>query len=113
MFLRQLQRYDQGKHVLIVHDRAAQYRGQVVDQVVQEAQGRLMLMPQPRYSLELNSQERLWKWLRRVVTHNHWFETLQEELQAIRDFFCYLSGRKGEVQKFCAIKTPESSFASL
>jgi hypothetical protein len=38
-----------------------------------------MLMPQPAYSPELNSQERLWKWLRRIVTHNHWFSTLQEK----------------------------------
>jgi transposase len=47
----------------------------VVDKVVQEAQGHLMLRPQPSYSPELNPQERLWKWLRRVVTHDHWFET--------------------------------------
>ena len=39
LFLRQLGRSYQGKHVLIVHDRAAQHRGQVVDTVVQEAQG--------------------------------------------------------------------------
>lgn len=112
-FLRQLERYYQDKHVLIVHDRAEQHRGQVVDTVVQEAQGRLMLMPQPRYSPELNPQERLWKWLRRVVTHDHWFETLQEELQAIRDFFCYLAGRKDDVRQLCAIKTPESLVALL
>jgi transposase len=113
MFLRQLQRTYQGKHILIIHDRAEQHRGPVVDTVVQEAQGHLMLMPQPRYSPELNPQKRLWKWLRRVVTHTHWFATLQEELQAIRDFFCYLAGRKDDVRQLCAIKTPESLVASL
>jgi hypothetical protein len=57
--------------------------------------------------------ERLWKWFRRAVTHNHWFETLQEELQAIRDFFCYLAGRKDDGRHLCAIKTPESLVALL
>ena len=67
-----------------------------------------MLMPQPRYSPEFNPQERIWKWMRRVVTHNHWFESLSEEIQAIRDFFCYVAGRKVEVQRLCTIKTPDS-----
>jgi hypothetical protein len=85
----------------------------VVDKVVQEAQGHLMLMPQPSYAPARNPPERLWKWLRRVVTHDHWFETLQEALQAIRDFFCYLAGRKDDVRHLCAIKTPESLVALL
>ena len=112
-FLRQLERYYRGKHVLIVHDRAEQHRGPVVDMVVQEAEGRLMLMPQPRYSPNLNPQEGIWKWMRRAVTHNHWFATLQEECQAIRDFFCYLAGRKADVRQLCAVKTPESLVALL
>jgi DDE superfamily endonuclease/Winged helix-turn helix len=112
-FLQQLGRYYQDKYVLIVHDRAEQHRGHPIDTVVREAQGHLRLMPQPAYSPELNPQERIWKWLRRVVTHNHWFATLHEEMQAIRDFFCYLAGRKVEVQRLCGIKTPDSLVASL
>jgi hypothetical protein len=113
MFLRQLERSSQGKHVLIVHDRAEQHRGPVVDKVGQGAQGPLMLRPQPRYSPALNPQDRLWQWLRRVGTHAHWFETLQEELQASRDFFCYLAGRQDDIRQLCAIKTPESLVALL
>jgi hypothetical protein len=56
-------------------------------------------------------QERLWKWLRRVGTHDHWFETLQEERQAIRDFFCSLAGRQDDIRQLCAIKTRESLVA--
>ena len=52
-------------------------------------------------------------WMRRVVTHNHWFETLQAEIQALRDFFCYLAGRKEQVRQLCAVKTPESLLALL
>jgi hypothetical protein len=38
---------------------------------------------------------------------------LQEELQAIRDFFCSLAGRQDDVRHLCAIKTPESLVALL
>jgi hypothetical protein len=69
--------------------------------------------PQPASSPALHPQERLWKWLRRIVTHHHWFATLQEEIQAMRDFFCDLAGRKAEVQRLYAIKTPDSLVASL
>jgi hypothetical protein len=43
-----------------------------------------VLKPQPAYSPELHPQERLWKWLRRVVTHHHWFATLREQIEAVR-----------------------------
>jgi transposase len=103
----------QEKSLQIIPDRAAQHLGHAVDTAVREAVGRLTLMPQPVYSPELHPQERLWKWLRRIVTHTHWFATLQEKIQAIRDFFCYLAGRKAEVRRLCAIKTPDSLVASL
>ena len=110
-FLSQLSRSDRDPKILLIHDRAPPHRGRAIDEGVKAAEGRLMLMPQPRYSPEFNPQERLWKWLRRVVTHEHWLETLPEELQAIRDFFCYVAGRKAESRQLCAIKTPESLVA--
>ena len=84
-----------------------------METVCRDADGRLGLKTQPAYAPELNPEERIWNWMRRVVTHNHWFETLQEEIHAIRDFFCYLAGRKEEVQHLCAIKTPESLIGLL
>jgi transposase len=64
-------------------------------------------------SPELNPQERLWKWLRRVVTHHHWCASLLEGVHAIRDFLCYLAGCKAQVRHLCAVKTPKSFVASL
>ena len=72
-----------------------------------------MLKPQPAYSPELNPQERIGKWLRRVVIHNHWFATLHEHIEAIRHFFRYLAGVKDQVRQLCGLKTPESFVASL
>jgi transposase len=112
-FLRHLMTYHPEKRLLVIHDRGTQHKGAAVEDVVREAQGRLMLKAQPAYSPELNPQERIWKWLRRVVTHNHWFATLTEQIEAIRNFFRYLAGVKDQVRHLCGLKTPESLLASL
>ena len=112
-FLRHLLASHPGKQLLIIHDRGAQHKGAAVEEVVREARGRLRLKAQPAYSPELNPQERIWKWLRRVVTHHHWFAILHEQISAIRNFFRYLAGVKDQVRRFCGFKTPESFIASL
>jgi DDE superfamily endonuclease/Winged helix-turn helix len=112
-FLRHLLAYHPGKRLLIIHDRGAQHRGAAVEEVVREAGGRLMLKAQPAYSPELNPQERIWKWLRRVVTHHHWFATPHEQIAAIRNFFRYLAGVKDQVRRLCGFKTPDSFVVSL
>jgi transposase len=112
-FLQHLLAYHPGKRLLIIHDRGAQHKGAGIAEVVREAAGRLILKPQPAYSPELNPQERIWKWLRRVVTHNHWFATLREQIEAIRNFFRYLAGVKAQVRQLCGFKNPESLVASL
>jgi transposase len=112
-FLRHLLRYYRDKRLLVIHDRGEQHKGPPVETILHDAAGRLVLKPQPAYSPELNPEERIWKWMRRVVTHNHWFESLLAEVRAIRDFFCYLAGRKEEVRRLCTIKTPESLLALL
>jgi len=112
-FLRHLLVYHPGKRLLIIHDRGPQHKGAVIEAAVREAQGRLTLKAQPAYSPELNPQERIWKWLRRVVTHNHWFETLRKQIEAVQNFFRYLTGVKDQVRRLCGIKTSVSLVASL
>jgi DDE superfamily endonuclease/Winged helix-turn helix len=112
-FLQHLVAYHPGKRLLVIHDRGEQHKGAPVEAVVREANGRLVLKAQPAYSPELHPQERIWKWLRRVVTHNHWFPTLTEHIEAIRNFFRYLAGVKEQVRHLCGFKTPESLVASL
>lgn len=112
-FLRHLLVSHPGKRLLVIHDRGPQHKGAVSEEVVREAQGRLTLKAQPAYSPELNPQERIWKWLRRVVTHNHWFETLREQIEAIQNFFRYLAGVKDQVRRLCGLEKPESFVASL
>jgi transposase len=112
-FLQHLMADYPGKRLLVMHDRGAHHQGAAVEAVVREARGRLVLKPQPAYSPELNPQERIWNWLRRVVTHNQWFATLREQIDAIRNFFRYLAGVKDQVRRLCGLNTPESLVASL
>jgi hypothetical protein len=106
-------RYDGEKRLVVIHDRGEPQKGAPVEAVEPAAAGRLGLRPPPAYSPALHPEERLWQWMRRVVTHHHGFATLQEELHAIQDFFCYLAGRKEEVRRLCALKIPESLVALL
>jgi transposase len=112
-FLQHLLAYHPGKRLLVIHDRGEPHKGAPVEAIALEAKGRLVLKPQPAYSPELNPQERIWKWLRRVVTHNHWFATLTEQIEAVRNFLRYLSGVKEQVRHLCGLKTPDSLVASL
>jgi hypothetical protein len=112
-FLEHLLVYHPGKRLLVIHDRGEQHKGAPVEAVVREAEGRLTLKAQPAYSPELNPQERIWTWWRRVVTHNHWFTTLKEQIQGVQNFFRYLAGVKDQVRQLCGFKTPESLVASL
>jgi transposase len=41
----------------------------------------------PSYSPELNPIERLWQWLRKEVTHNKLFATLEEMMDALEQEF--------------------------
>jgi putative transposase len=42
----------------------------------------------PTYSPKLNPVERFWKHLRRRVTHNHFFHTMEQLMEAVISFFC-------------------------
>jgi transposase len=110
-FLQHLLAYYPRRRLLVIHDRGEQHKGASVEAVIREAAGRLMLKPQPAYSPELNPQERIWKWLRRVVTHHHGCATLHEQVEAIRNFFRYVAGVKDQVRRLCGFKPPESFVA--
>jgi transposase len=112
-FLPHLLAYDPEKRLLVIHDRGEPHKGAPVAAIIRHAGGRLVLTPQPAYAPERNPQERLWKWVRRVVTHNPWCATLGEQSEAIRNFFRYLAAVQDQVRRLCGLKTPESFVGSL
>ncbi len=56
----------------------------------------------PPYSSELNSIEHLWKDIRKNVTHNHLFESIDEIVQAIRKYFMTVQRSPAKVKRLCA-----------
>lgn len=50
-------------------------------------QDKIELVCLPTYSPKLNPVERFWKHLRRKVTHNHFFQTMEQLMDAVSSFF--------------------------
>ncbi len=53
----------------------------------------------PTYSPKLNPVERFWKHLRRRVTHNHPFHTLERLVEAVQDFFCDMAANPDVIRQ--------------
>jgi putative transposase len=58
-----------------------------VQAFLDEHQDEIELVCLPTYSPKLNPVERFWKHLRRQVTHNHFFQTMERLMEAVLSFF--------------------------
>jgi putative transposase len=86
-FLRLLLKKHPKQTIYIAWDNANTHLAGEVDQVLQEANGRLVLLYLPTYSPWLNPIEMLWRHLRREVTHCELFTSMQALTDATLDFF--------------------------
>jgi transposase len=90
-FLKQMRQRYPRERLLFILDNARPHTAQSVKKFAQE-DGNMYLVYLPKYtSLTLNAIERLFKWFRRVVTHNYYFEASEQLKQAIRAFFQLVS----------------------
>jgi len=85
-FLRQLLRAYPAVLVVLILDGAPWHRSASLFTFV-GTHPRLGLCFLPPYSPDLNPVEPVWKWLRREVTHNHYFERLGLLKGALTGFF--------------------------
>jgi transposase len=90
--IRQLQKRYSDKEIVIVMDNHRTHRVRELEKI--EKVKPYYLLP---YSPDLNVIERLWKWLRERITHNFFFETLEELKKSIRNFFSYIANIKEQV----------------
>lgn len=86
-FLRLLLKKHPHQTIYVAWDNAHTHQGGEVDQVVQDAKGRLVLLYLPTYSPWLNPIEMLWRHCRREVTHCELFASMQALTDAALDFF--------------------------
>lgn len=88
----------QGPPVVLVVDNYIIHRSRKTSQVLAGYADRLCVVALPTYAPHLNVIERLWKHLRRQVTHNHLFASITELIEAVEQFFRDLDGRWAEVR---------------
>jgi len=86
-----------GRKVVLIVDNYIIHRSQKSQHLLAKYADRLTVMALPTYSPKLNLIERLWKHLQRKVTHNHLFASLGQLVEAVEQFFDYLTQHPAEV----------------
>jgi len=84
----------QGPKVVLVVDNYIIHRSKKTNQVLEHYADRLEVAA---YSPKLNLIELLWKYLRRKVTHNHLFDSVNTLIEAVEAFFVGLDSHPAEV----------------
>lgn len=75
-----------GQKIVVVVDNFIIHRSHKTQEFLEKYANQLLLFMLPTYSPWLNLIERLWKHLRRKVTHNHLFTSIAELVKAVCSF---------------------------
>jgi transposase len=78
----------QAKQITIICDNARYYRSKAVGEYLENSRINLLFLPP--YSPNLNLIERFWKYFKRKVLYNHYYEAFEEFKNACNRFFCDL-----------------------
>jgi transposase len=100
-FLHYLLQHTQGKLYLIL-DNASWHKARDLRDFFIENQGRLVHVFLPPYSPELNPIERVWRITRRQVTHNRYFESIEELEMALTSHFAKWRQPNSALRVLCA-----------
>ena len=88
-----------GRKVKIFIDKARCHTSGMTKEYIEENKSWLTVEYIPTQSPELNPVEILWQHMRKIVTHNHLFSTVQQIADALMNFFSSLT--KKEVLSIC------------
>jgi putative transposase len=83
--------------------RIAFTRAKAVQAWLAEHTDEVELVCLPTSSPQLNPVERFWKHLRRRVTHNHPFHTLDRLVEAVQDFFCDMAANPDVIRQVAGL----------
>jgi len=75
-----------GQKIVLVVDNFIIHRSRKTLKFLEKYADQLILFALPTYSPWLNLIERLWKHLRRIVTHNHLFQNISQLVEAVHSF---------------------------
>lgn len=92
-----------GRLLVAVVDNARWHHAQALRPWLRQRRHFLRLDYLPPYSPELNRQERVWKLTRRLVTHNRYFQLLDDLVAAVLQQLCHWDGPNETLRRLCAI----------
>ena len=76
------------RRITIICDNARYYRSKAVAEYLEDSRIELLFLPP--YSPNLNLIERFWKFFKRQVLYNHYYEAFDDYKNACKQFFCEL-----------------------
>lgn len=74
------------RQIILVLDNDKAHKAKVVQRLLAKHNHQIRIEWLPAYSPELNPQEDIWQHMRRRVTHNYFFEAMQQMSEAINEF---------------------------
>lgn len=92
-----------GRRVVVILDNARYHHAALHKDYRLKNQDRFSLEFLPAYSPELNPIERLWKFTRRLATHNQYFQTLTDIINAVEKVFIQWRLGSETVRRLCSI----------
>lgn len=102
-FLRKLLRHRTRRRRMIIVLDNARYHHAVLLAPFLRQHPELRLLFLPPYSPQLASIERVWKLTRRLATHNRYFPTLEQVVEAVNDCFNRWRRANSVLRRLCCI----------
>ena len=100
---RLLRQHTRRRRMILVLDNARYHHAVLLRPFLRQAAAHLGLLFLPPYSPQLASIERVWKLTRRLATHNRYFATLGEVLQAVNACFDRWRRPNAVLRRLCCI----------
>jgi transposase len=92
--------YPSAKRIIVICDNARYYKSQLAGEYLKSSP--IELLPLPPYCPNLNLIERFWKFFKRKILYNQYYETFGLFTKACKDFFANLGQYVPELRKLLA-----------
>ena len=90
------------ERIFVVADNALYYKNRLVKEFLETSKIEILFLPP--YSPNLNLIERLWRFLKKVVLYNQYYEKFTDFKNAILDFFRNIKQYEAQLQSLMTLK---------
>ncbi|MFZ5518099.1 MAG: IS630 family transposase [Candidatus Zhuqueibacterota bacterium] len=92
-----------GRRIVAILDNAKYHHARALQPWLKKNSKMLTLLFLPPYSPDLNPIERVWKLTRRLATHNRFFASLDDVVNAVSERFDIWARNNTQLKQLCAI----------